>query len=51
MEWLKQLFCKHEYKAITNIIAIYENERDEYPVGHKQVYLCKKCLKKKIIRW
>ena len=48
-EILKRLFCKHEWE-LKHVIAI-QGENDKIPVGYKDVYVCKKCLKKHVIKY
>nr|DAP38919.1 MAG TPA: hypothetical protein [Bacteriophage sp.] len=48
-ETLKRLFCKHEWE-LKHCIAIHEKD-SKFPVGYKDVYVCKKCLKKHAIKY
>lgn len=48
-EILKRLFCKHEWE-LKHFIAI-QGENDKIPAGYKDVYVCKKCLKKHILKY
>lgn len=48
-EILKRLLCKHEWE-LKHCIAI-QGENDKIPVGYKDVCVCKKCLKKHIIKY
>lgn len=49
MEILRKLFCKHEWE-LKHKLAFYDN-KDELPVGYQDVYVCKKCLRKHIIKY
>lgn len=49
VEILKRLFCKHEYQ-LKHCIALYE-KNNKIPVRYKDVYVCKKCLKKHIVKY
>lgn len=48
-EILKRLFCKHDWE-LKHVIAV-RGENDKIPVGYKDVYVCKKCLKKHIVKY
>lgn len=48
---IRQLFCKHEWENVTGEIAVWnEKISTQRPVEFKIVFVCKKCLKKKIIK-
>lgn len=48
-DYIHSCFCKHDYQLIYHSTA-YENDYDIRPLGDKYVYICKKCMKKKIIK-
>ena len=48
-EILKRLFCKHEWKLKHCVTLQVEN--DKIPVGYKDVQVCKKCLRKHIVKY
>lgn len=49
MEIIRKLFCKHEWKDVSGEIKLIDEYNDI--VGFQHTYICKKCLKKKIIRY
>ena len=48
-EIFTRLFCKHEWE-LKHCIAI-QVENDKIPAGYRDVYICKKCLKKHVIKY
>lgn len=50
-DFIKKLFCDHEWEDITGCVKIYANDYDKLPICYKRTYICKKCLKNKTIRY
>ncbi len=56
MSWLidkvRSWFCKHEWELLqkTNVYK-RDNIQSGIPSGFEWVYVCKKCMKRKIIKW
>lgn len=48
---IKSLFCKHEFEDVSGLIRIWASPDDKYPTEYKRIYVCKKCLKKKKIKY
>jgi hypothetical protein len=45
MDFFKRLFCEHEYEYLKEInISSYINT-------YKRIYICPKCLKKRVIKY
>ena len=52
VEFIKRLFCNHEYKDISGEVKVFSGEPDEtYPVRFERTFVCCKCLKKKKIKY
>ena len=51
INWIRRLFCNHEWEDVSGEIKVWMNEWDKYPIAYKRTYICKKCLKKKTIRY
>lgn len=50
MDFFRRFFCKHEYEHIKDI-NIYLSSYSEMPYKIKRVYICPKCLKKRVIKY
>ena len=50
IDWIRSLFCKHEWEHISDV-RVYENDYSQRPCGREKVFYCKKCMKKKIIKY
>lgn len=50
VDFIKRLFCDHEYTDVSGEIKVY-NSFSEYPIRRERTFVCKKCLKKKKIRY
>lgn len=48
INYIRSCFCKHEWKLLNKIE--YYNEFHELPIGHKWIYICEKCMQKKVIK-
>lgn len=52
IDLFRRLFCKHEWQDISGEIHVWDsNGRYKYPIGAKRIFVCKKCLKKRIIKY
>ena len=52
IDWIKSLFCKHEWRCAHSVQEMDYNFRGErVVVGAYDVYVCQKCLKKKKISY
>lgn len=54
MEWIRRLFCKHEWERLggeINVLISYFGEIPKFPDYRKQTYICRKCLKKRCIKY
>lgn len=53
MSWIidkvRSWFCKHEWELLKEI-HVYEHFCKDCPTAYKWVYVCKKCMKRKIIK-
>lgn len=53
MSWLidkvRSWFCKHEWELLQKT-NVYNNIQSGIPSGFEWVYVCKKCMKRKIIK-
>ena len=51
IDYIRSCFCKHDYQIIDKA-TIYDfmDIREQLPLGERHVYVCKKCLKRKIIK-
>lgn len=47
IDFIKRLFCKHEFKDISEEVKVFGSDFDRRPIRHERTYVCKKCLKKK----
>ena len=48
---IKELFCKHEWEDISGKVCVWNsNISTQRPVECRIVFVCKKCLKKKVIK-
>ena len=47
---IRELFCKHEWEDISGKIRVFDSSKD-LPVEFRIVFVCKKCLKKKVIKF
>lgn len=51
-DFIKRLFCKHEFRYISGEIKVWSrNNSYKYPIEVRRVFVCKKCLKKKTIKY
>ena len=53
VSWIKSLFCNHEWKHIHSVQEIGYDYLigEKVTIGHYDVYVCQKCLKKKKIKY
>lgn len=51
IDFIKRLFCKHEFEDISGQVNVWGSSYDKYPVRHERTFVCKKCLKKKTIKY
>lgn len=51
MDFIRRLLCKHEWIDISGEIKVYRNYSDIMPLYHKRLFVCKKCLKKRKIKY
>lgn len=52
MIWLfKKIFCNHKFECIAKEIEVYSGWDDKIPKYRERVFVCEKCLKKKIIKY
>ena len=47
---IRRLFCVHKWKEISGEIRIWSRGH-KHPIGYERVYICEKCLKKRIIKY
>ena len=45
------LSCKHEYELVAKVSVFEDDYRTKAPIAYKLVYVCKRCLKRKIVRY
>lgn len=50
IRFIKRLFCKHEFEYVSGQVAVWRGY-GEYPVRYERTFVCKKCLKKKKIKY
>lgn len=54
MGWIftvvKRWFCKHDWDVLGDI-TLWSEYNKELPVGFKKIYVCKKCLQKRTVRY
>ena len=50
IDFIKRLFCKHEFVDISGQVAVW-GEFSRRPIGYERTFVCKKCLKKKKIKY
>lgn len=50
IDFIKRLFCKHEFEDISWQVAVW-GEFGKYPIEYRRTFVCKKCLKKKTIKY
>lgn len=51
MDWIRRLFCKHKWIDISGEIKVYGNFFDGMSLYYKRVFVCKKCLKERKIKY
>lgn len=52
IEFIKRLFCDHEYKDVSGEVKVWSGVPNEaYPVRFERTFVCRKCLKKKKIKY
>lgn len=52
IDFIKRLFCKHEFEDISGEVRIWSSDPScKYPIALRRVFVCKKCLKKRIIKY
>lgn len=52
IDFIKRLFCKHEFEDISGEIRVWGSDPHyKYPIEYRRVFVCKKCLKKKTIKY
>lgn len=51
IDLIKRLFCNHEFEDISGEVLVYESQCDKYPIRRERTYVCKKCWKKKKIKY
>ncbi len=49
-DFIKRLFCKHEFEDISGQVTVL-GEFGKYPIRYERTFVCKKCLKKKTIKY
>ena len=47
----KKIFCNHKFECVAKEIEVYTDWSGKMPGYRKRVFVCTKCLKKKIIRY
>lgn len=50
LDFVKRLFCKHEFVDISGQVRAW-GYFGKYPIGYERIFVCKKCLKKKTIKY
>ena len=50
MDFMRRLFCKHEYLFIKEV-HVYETMLSLKPCKANRIYICPKCLKKRVIKY
>lgn len=50
-DFIKRLFCKHEFEDISGEVRVWRSDYDKYPMRYERTFVCKKCLKKKKIKY
>lgn len=52
IDFIRRLFCNHEWKDVSGRVKVWDSDiSSEHPVSYERTYVCKKCLKKKTIRY
>lgn len=52
IDFIKRLFCKHEFEDISGEISVWSSDNSyKYPIAFRRAFVCKKCLKKKTIKY
>ena len=49
-DFIKRLFCKHEFGDISWKVQVFAKGYGQ-PVRYERTFVCKKCLKKKTIKY
>lgn len=50
MNWLKWLFCPHDWSKIVYEVDVYGPESIKYPIYRKRIYQCSKCTRFKKVK-
>lgn len=50
IDFIKRLFCNHEFEDISGQVRVFAKGY-EHPVRYERTFVCKKCLKKKTIKY
>lgn len=51
IDFIRRLFCNHEWKDVSGEVKVYAHRYSTRPIEYERTYVCKKCLKKKTIRY
>lgn len=51
IDFIKRLFCKHEFQDISGQVTVWANDYSKRPIGYERTFVCKKCLKKRKIKY
>ena len=46
---IRSWFCKHEWECLSQI-SVYDSSFSDTPCGYKWIYVCKKCMRQKVIK-
>lgn len=51
-ELIKRLFCRHEFEDVSGLVKVWSSDYSaKFPIGYERTFVCKKCLKKKTIKF
>lgn len=51
IDFIKRLFCKHEFEDVSGQVAVWTTGYEKYPIRYERTFVCKKCLKKRKIKY
>lgn len=51
IDFIKRLFCKYEFEDISGRVKIFDPLFPKHPIRYERTFICKKCLKKRTMKY
>lgn len=51
IEPIRRWFCQHDWEMIQKTTVYREGDSTNIPIGYEQIYICKKCIQKRVVKF